>query len=191
MLTLRVSDLRQYTYCPRIVYYHYCLPNVRPVTYKMEAGKLAHNQEQDRERRRSLRAYHLADGDREFDVWLEDEALALRGKVDMVVRRATEVVPIEYKNSPGRMGHHIVLQLTAYGLLLERAGAPAAQRGFVYHIPARRAREVALTPALKREVEELLGTMRAMVTAELMPEPTRQRRKCPICEFRRFCNDVV
>lgn len=191
MLMLRVSDLRQYTYCPRIVYYDYCLPNVRPVTYKMQAGTIAHNQEQDRERRRSLRPYHLADGERSFDVWLEDEELGLRGKVDMVVRRETEIVPIEYKNSPGRMGHHVELQLVAYGLLLERQWHLPVQRGFVYHIPARRAREIACTAVLKREVEERLATMRVMIETESMPEPTRQRRKCAICEFRRFCNDVI
>lgn len=192
MLMLRVSDLRQYTYCPRIIYYDYCLPNVRPVTYKMTAGKLAHDAEQNRERRRSLRPYHLTDGERHFDVWLEDEALGLRGKVDMAIRReAEESIPIEYKNSPGRTGQHIVLQLAAYGILLERAWSLPVRRGFVYHIPARRAREIALTTALKREVEVLTGEMRAMITGERMPEPARQRRKCPLCEFRRFCNDVV
>jgi CRISPR-associated exonuclease Cas4 len=186
-----VSDIRQYTYCPRIVYYHYCLPDIRPTTYKMAAGKLAHGEEQERERRRSLRPYHLADGERTFDVWLDDEAVGLRGKVDMVVRRAEEIIPIEHKNSPGRMGQHVILQLMAYGLLLERQWQLPFRRGFVYHIPARRAREVETTEALLAAVHTCVAAMQAMVEAEQMPAPPEKRQKCAICEFRRFCNDVV
>lgn len=186
-----VSDIRQYTYCPRIVYYHYCLPDIRPTPYKMEAGKAAHIHEQDREHRRSLRPYHLTEGERAFDVWLDDETLGLRGKVDMVVRRADEVIPIEYKNSPGRMGQHIILQLMAYGLLLERQWHIPFRRGFVYYIPARRAREVVVTDELIGEVQTCVMAIQAMVEAERMPAPPRERQKCTICEFRRFCNDVV
>jgi CRISPR-associated exonuclease Cas4 len=189
--TLRVSDLRQYTYCARIVYYHYCLPAIRPVTYKMEAGKTAQREEEGRERRRSLRAYHLADGERHFDLWVSSDALALRGKVDMAIKRATEAVPVEYKDSPGRLGHHIILQVAAYGMLLEELWARPASRGFVYYIPARRSREIALTAEVRAQVQQTLAEIRAMVAQEHMPRPPRRRTKCEICEFRRFCNDVI
>ena len=43
-MLVRVSELRQYVYCPRIVYYSTCLPDVRPVTYTMEAGQRAHRE---------------------------------------------------------------------------------------------------------------------------------------------------
>lgn len=188
---LLVSDLRQYTYCPRIIYYRYCLPTVRPVTYKMEAGKAAHRDEADRERRRSLRTYRLDDGERAFDVWLEDEALGLRGKVDMTITRDEEVIPVEYKHSPGRLGRHVIMQLAGYGMLLAQATGRPALRGFVYYIPARRAREIPLDAELKAEVRQRVAAIAAMIAAEHMPPPTRQRARCEICEFRRFCNDVV
>ena len=41
-MTFTVTDLKQYEYCPRIVYYTYCLPLIRPTTFKMEAGVQAH-----------------------------------------------------------------------------------------------------------------------------------------------------
>jgi len=188
---LVVSDLRQYTYCPRIVYYRYCLPTVRPVTYKMEAGKEAHGEEADRERRRGLRTYGLVDGERVYDVWLEDEGLGLRGKLDMAIIRTTEVIPVEYKDSPGRMGRHVLLQLVGYALLLERAYGRPAHRGFVYHIPARRARECALDGDLRESAVALVNSIGAMIADERMPAPTPQRSRCELCEFSRFCNDVV
>ncbi len=191
-MNLLVSDIRQYTYCPRIVYYHYCLPRIRPTTYLMRAGQEAHAAEAERERRRSLRVYHLSDGERSFEVAVEDsEGLQLRGKVDMVVERAGEVIPIEHKNSPGRLGQHVILQLVAYGMLLAQQTHKPATRGFVYYIPARRAREIALTDALKITVRQQLTAMQEMIRKESMPAPPRTRKRCTICEFRRFCNDVV
>lgn len=186
-----VSDLRQYTYCPRIVYYRTVLPAIRPTTYMMEAGKQAHHDESDRERRRSLRTYRVPDGTRAFDIWLEDEALGLRGKLDMAILRAEEAIPVEYKHSPGRLGHHVILQLAAYGMLLEQAHGVPVTRGFVYFIPARRAREIALMPELKGEVRQLSDAIAEMVAGERMPGPPVQRSRCEACEFRRFCNDVV
>jgi len=186
-----VSDLRQYTYCPRIVYYHYCLPQIRPITYNMTAGQNAHQQEAGRERRRSLRPYRLPDGERHFDVWLSSAALGLRGKVDMAVQRAAEIIPIEYKNSPGRSGRHILLQLTAYGMLLEERYDLPAPRGFIYYIPARRAREIALTADLRQDVVHTIQEIQEMITHERMPPPPHQRAKCELCEFHRFCNDVI
>ena len=53
--SLRVIDLKQYEYCPRIVYYEYCLPGVRPTTYKMAAGIAAQDRVNTLEERRGLR----------------------------------------------------------------------------------------------------------------------------------------
>lgn len=186
-----VSDLRQYLYCPRIIYYRYCLPQIRPVTYKMTAGKEAQDSEEQREQRRSLRAYGLADGEHYFNFDVESEAWDLRGRLDLAIRRAAEAIPVEYKDSPGRAGPHVLLQLAAYGMLLETTWHLPAQRGFIYFIPARRAREIALTPELRAQVHSAVNAIKTIIQTESMPHPTPQRTKCAICEFRRFCNDVV
>ncbi len=186
-----VSDLRQYTWCPRIVYYHYCLPDVRPLTFKMQAGLEAQASETLREARRSLSRYGLEEGERFVQLALESTRLPLRGRVDLAIRCAQEAIPVEYKDSPGRSGEHIVLQLMAYALLLEELWALPARRGFIYFIPARRAREVALTAEWRLKVEQTLQAMDMMVRNETMPEPPKQRAKCRVCEFWRFCNDVI
>lgn len=195
-LVFTVTDLKQYEYCARIVYFTYCLPLIRPTTFKMDAGVQAHDVAPDLERRRSLKAYRLGDGDREFDVWLESPRLGLRGRVDMVITRVGgggitgEVIPVEYKHSPGRGGPGWALQLAAYGTMLEESRGQEVQRGFIYYIPQRRAREVALTADLKGRVAVSVQAMREMVELERMPPPVAQRAKCTACEFRRFCNDV-
>lgn len=189
-ITFQVTDLKQYVYCPRVVFFAYCLPLIRPTTYKMEAGIAAHDVAKEQELRRSLRRYGLTEGERFFDLWLASEALGLRGRIDLSIRTTTEAIPVEYKNSPGRAGRHFKLQLAAYGRMLEEVWGLPVRRGFLYFLPLRRAEEVKLTLALRREVEETVAAMRCMVEKEAMPGPPRSRRPCVACEFRLFCNDL-
>lgn len=78
-LLLEVTDLKQWRYCPRVVFYRYCLPAIRPVTYSMVAGIAQHIDAVALEERRSLRAYGLTEGERHFDVALTSPRLGLTG----------------------------------------------------------------------------------------------------------------
>jgi CRISPR-associated exonuclease Cas4 len=189
-----VTDLKQWTYCPRILYYYMCLPKVRPTTYKMEAGIEAGQDEEGREIRRSLRVYGLREGRREFNVPLESERYGLRGKADMVIwlehpTPDSEVIPVDYKLSE-KDGDHFKLQLMAYGLLLEESSGIPARRAFLYEIPTRKVIEVRLDKRLREKLITALEMMHRMLYTEVMPDPTPQSNKCLACEFRRFCNDV-
>lgn len=188
----RVTDLKQWTYCPRVLYYHMCLPKVRPVTYKMEAGKDAGLAEEGREARRSLKAYGLKEGRREFEVPLLSSTLGLRGKPDMVIwlDEAHEVIPVDYKLSD-TAGEHFKLQIAAYGVMLEDISGYTAKRGFLYSIPKRKAEEVKIDKRAREKLQSALTEMHRILRYELIPAPTPNRNKCLACEFRRFCNDVL
>lgn len=196
-IIFRVVDLKQYVYCPRLIYYLHCLPDIRPVTYKMEAGLAAQDEEESRAARRSLRAYGLSRGTLETNVLLESAALGLRGVVDVVISTddnpsgEMEQIPVDYKLSDREMGIHFKLQLLAYGLLLAEVRKLPVKRGFLYSIPRRQASQVVFTPALRSQLIEALNQMQEIVGREKMPNPVQQRSKCQVCEFRRFCNDVI
>lgn len=182
-----VTELRQYTYCPRVVYYMGILP--RPLTGKMREGLQSHADEEDRERRRSLRPYGLTSGERRFGVRLEDRALGLRGAIDMLVMTDTEVIPIEHKLSQGRLSQTHRVQLAAYSLLAEAAYGLPALRAFVYWIPSRRASEVPITQELRNHVRGLISAVQRLRLDEALPDPTPVLARCTDCEFRRFCGD--
>jgi CRISPR-associated exonuclease Cas4 len=191
--TFRVIDLKQYVYCPRILYYHTVLPQVRPVTYKMEAGIAAHQTAVEREERRSLRPYGLKTGERHFNIALHSPALALTGEVDMVIETERELIPVDYKNSR-KVGSHFKLQLVAYGRLLASVwpdSGKVVKRGFLYLIPERKATVVSFTLGLQRQFDQALADLHAIAIRQQVPAPTSQKGKCVDCEFRRFCNDVL
>ena len=193
---LRVTDLKQFAYCPRIPYYHYCLPEVRPTTYKMDAGIRAQDRAEELEGRRSLRAYGLAEGRRHFNVSLASTRLGVSGQIDLVVEHVVDgegrLTPVDYKLSRREPGRHFKLQLACYALLLEEFWRQPVDEGFLYLIPARRAVRVPVTTRLRNDVRRQLEEIRALVLAERMPPvPPKQRGRCVDCEFRRFCNDVL
>ena len=184
-----VTDLKQYMYCPRILYYQTCLPTIRPTTYKMRAGIEVHEEERQRASRRSTQWYGLAEGEHLFDVSVQSSTLGLSGRIDEVVRTAAEMVPVDYKMAR-QVGYHYKVQLAAYAMLLEETHQTQVQRGVIYLIPSRKANEVPITRALRRQVLQTLDTMRVIAEQETIPAPTDWRQRCAGCEFRRFCNDV-
>ena len=193
---LKVTDLKQFAYCPRIPYYHYCLPEVRPTTYKMDAGIRAQDRAEELERRRSLRAYGLTEGERHFNVSLASGQLGVSGQIDLVIKHTVNgedrLIPVDYKLSRREPGRHFKLQLACYALLLEEVWQLPVEHGFLYLIPARKAVRVPVTTRLRNDVRRQLAEIRTLVLAERMPPvPARQRSRCVDCEFRRFCNDTL
>lgn len=189
---LNVTDIRQFIYCPRIVYYTVGLDLPRPLTAKMEVGTASHSLAEDKERRRTFRAYGVQEegASREFGVSLYAERLGLGGRIDMALVLPQEVCPVEYKDSVGPLGLHHKYQLTAYALLAEEYWGKPVRRVFVYWIPLRKAQEIAITPAMRRYTTRLLNAMRRMLEEDVRPGPTSRRARCHDCEFRRYCPDV-
>lgn len=191
--TFRVIDLKQYVYCSRVFYYQTILPQVRPITYKMEEGARVHREVEANEKRRSLHTYGLAQGQRYYNLALYNPDLNLSGEIDMVIDTGEELIPVDYKNAQ-RERPHYRLQLMAYGRLLELADAkepPLVKRGFLYLIPQRRAVEIKFTPQLRRKLADVLQWMQAIAYKQQMPPPAARIAQCVDCEFRRFCNDVL
>ena len=196
-ILFEVTDLKQYTVCPRIVFYRYCLPKVRPVTVLMEEGTLQHEEEDEREERRSLRTYGLTQGERVSHLALRSERLGLSGRVDLAIAipnrsmPEAEAIVVEYKYSEQKAGSHFKLQLAAYALLVEEAWGLPVKRAFLYSIPLRCAEAIAITPRLRASVIQTVESIRQCVAEEILPMPPSSLGRCVACEFRRFCNDVV
>ena len=191
--SLEVTDIKQYAYCPRVVYYRYCLPTLRRVTHKMHAGKAAHQVDQRRERRRSLAAYGLESGERYYDVHLYSPRMGLSGIVDMVIvhenEKGREAIPVDYKFAR-KARRSWKQQLAAYGMLLEEAWGLPVRHGYIYLLMLRKAEKVRISAREKGAARAILGRIREMIDSEQTPEPSGARGRCVDCEFRRFCNDV-
>jgi len=189
-IMFRVSDVRQYVYCPRIIYYNYVIPVPRHKTVKMESGQASHQDFAEMEKRRTLAKYGLDSGRREFSVYLESPRLGLSGILDMLISTDQGIYPVEFKNTSGGMGLHHKYQLAAYAMLVECLRRRPVRQGFVYVLPVKRAFTVVVDDAVRQHTKRILSSMRNLVQRGLIPPRTRSGGRCRDCEFRNYCGDA-
>lgn len=188
---ITVTQLKSYFYCQRIAYYETCLPRIRPRTYAMEAGQDAHEEERARARRRTLKAYELPVGERQFNVRIESSTINLRGIIDeLVVTPEPKWFPVDYKLSE-TSSVSFEMQVVAYALLLEAVYQTQVTHGFIYLIGRRETLPVVIDASARQVVLDAIQQILKMRLSEVMPAPVTERTRCRACEFRRFCNDVV
>src|SRR5260370_39198656 len=190
LLPMRVNDLKQFEYCPRIVFYNTVMPLDRKVTFKMQRGKEAEFRLDALEKRRSLRRYKLGDGERRFHVWLHSERLGLSGKIDLLIISSHGYFPVDFKYTLGRPHRNHISQLAGYAVLVEEQYQTVVDTAFIYLAPFGELVAIKMTEELKAEVVDRLSRIREMVREEMLPAPTPVRARCAECEFRNYCGDI-
>ena len=190
LIPLRVNDLKQFEYCPRIVFYNTVMPLERKTTVKMERGKDEEFRLDALEKRRTLKRYDLGSGERRFHVWLESPTLGLSGKLDLLIVSNKGYFPVDFKYTRGRPHRNHVVQLAGYGLLVEEKFRTRVDTAFIYLTPVQQVISIGLTGQLKEEVRQRLSEMRTMIHDEILPPATPVRGRCEECEFRNYCGDV-
>ncbi|HLG71879.1 MAG TPA: CRISPR-associated protein Cas4 [Chloroflexota bacterium] len=188
-LWFNVTDVRQFLYCPRLLHFRLSQPLRHRLSFKMEEGVRMHERAGELERRRSLRAYGLSDGTRRFGVELASARLGIRGKLDMLIERPFEAIPVEFKHAHAEAQTNHRYQLTLYALLAEEAQRRPVRRGFLFYLLDGVAEEVLLTEGMRRFVTRTLREMRAVAYGDGMPQGTRRLGRCWACEYLHFCND--
>jgi len=190
LTVVTVNDIKQYIYCPRIIYFYYIVPvSVKP-TYKMEAGTASQERVESLELRRGLGRYHLSEGERLFNRQLFSSTIGLSGKIDLIIRSGNRNYPVDFKHSLERVHLNHIMQLGAYSLLLEETFSCPVEEGFIYFVPGKRVNRIAITGEIKSAVREIIEEIRRMLTDEAMPEQPKNRNRCQDCEFKNYCNDV-
>lgn len=185
---IRVSDLKQYPYCPRIIYWTYCCPVEPPATYKMEWGKEQHTEEEQKELRRTLDRFGLKSGEKRFGVQIFGAGLS--GKLDLLIITDDELIPVEYKytRDPSAPGHYA--QLYGYALALKEQFSTPVKRGFLWYPRLKEIEEVSITPEAIFKIKREIAEIKELINKSLLPKPATNKAKCEPCEFNRFCNDV-
>lgn len=190
MELIPVVELRQWTYCPRVVYYHLTMSGAARSTYKMEEGLRAQDLIESLEMRRTLGAYGMAGAERQFGVWLQDEKLGLTGKVDLLLRAEETAAVVDFKLTSGEVADNQRMQLAGYAMLVESALGVRAPVTFLYRIPDNKVFAVPIDTLLKERVRRTVEAIRDMRISEELPEPTAVRARCVECEYANYCGDI-
>jgi CRISPR-associated exonuclease Cas4 len=191
--TLRVSDLRQWTYCPRVAWWTHVCPVGKLESFKMRQGLLKERRLQRLQKRRTLRSFGLKGvaGEIECNVTLYSPKLQLSGRLDMLLRWGSARYPVEIKftRGPARLNHR--LQLAGYALLLEEEFGVPVSHGYVVRLPDDTVDRVSIDGPLRELTLKTMEALRTMMRQERMPPASPLLARCVDCEYRLFCGDIV
>ena len=185
-----VSDLVQYYYCPRKVYFSKVLGLPTVHKRKMEFGKEEHQKEHRRSKeRKSVYGFDRKDVEAVYHkLYVEYEEIGLFGQIDTVLElKDGSLVPVEVKYSNFvTVFKNWKKQLVAYALLLEKRFGKEVKKGVLYFPKQRKKLIVYITAEDKKFVMKDIKEIRKLVKSEKMP---RGRDRCGYCEMRKFCKE--
>lgn len=187
---IAVTELKQWVYCARIVYYHQVMPGVGKATYKMKEALVAQDLVESLEMRRSLREYGLESAQREFGRWLADEKIGLSGKIDLLLKGPEVSAVVDFKLTSSEPSENHRMQLAGYAVLVEEVMRVPVRLGFIYRIPDNRVFAFEITEARKDTVHEAVRDIERLRARQEFPAATSLRGRCVECEYSNFCGDV-
>ncbi len=187
---LTVTDIVQFHYCPRKVYFLRVMDVPAGVRRKMVYGDEVH----EREKRRMLERKDIYGFSKDEvadviqDLQIESKRLGLRGKLDVTLRmRDGELVPVETKYtdfaSPQR---HYLKQLYSYALLLEEWGGRVVKRGVIYFSQQKKPETIEITSEDKESIIRDIQIIEKMLASEEPPRAV-SAEKCRYCEVEKYC----
>lgn len=188
--SITVSDIVQYFYCPRKIYFLKTLGVPVVVRAKMEYGKEVH----ERERRRMLERTQIYGFERSEveevlqGLQIEDLEIGLRGKVDVVLKlRTGEFIPVDTKYTDEVwVQKQYRKQLHAYALLLDHRFKTNVVTGVIYFSKQKETRTIKITEEDKRALRRNIEYIKRIIASEVMPRGVSQE-KCEYCEVKKYC----
>jgi CRISPR-associated exonuclease Cas4 len=180
-----VTDIKQYIYCPRIVYFDRVLHAAPVFGSQQEDSREQHEAYVAKELRRKDAVYYSSEfvgAEKLLFASLSSSRYGLQGNVDCIIKTAKgEYIPVEYKNmnsDRGRVCMQHKYQLVGYALLIEDNFDTVVKRAFVDYIPEGLILQFEITPTIKIFVKRILGHIRRIIKDEELPPIRIAKHKC-------------
>ena len=187
LYSLPVNLIRQWCFCPRIVYYRELLnmSAVEPLWSKQ--GTSFHGREQLLFRRRNLTRFCLSEGKKRYNQSLKSDRLQLHGIADLLIETENSVHAVDFKCSRKvKLGHR--LQLCAYAMLAEEYIGKPAGRAFIL-TEENKTIGVIVDSELRNAVLRTRDQIIAMLNKGGKPPSSATVHQCTQCEYLNNCND--
>ncbi|MCR4428822.1 MAG: CRISPR-associated protein Cas4 [Caldiserica bacterium] len=189
-IILPVSTIKDYFFCPRIIFFSFCGSFPFKTTQKMESGKEGHRVIKNLEGRRTLKKYGLAEGDRLFNLKLFSPRLGLSGVLDLLIVSKKEYFPVDFKFFSQKMNLGYKYQLCAYSLLVEEEFNVPVRTGFLYFVTVKKIFALNLSQEIKTYTKILIDRIRRIISEELFPPGSRISSRCQECDFWAYCGGI-
>jgi len=188
LFSVPVNLIRQWCYCPRVVYYMELtdIALYRPAWVKQ--GENFHRLETKLWQRRNLSRFNLDKGRVHHNLTMRDDELKLHGIVDMAIETNEAVYAVEFKLSATNKKRGDQLQLAGYAMLLEKHFSKPSPVGFLVG-KGKVLHTIDIDAGKRDAVTTTADKIRRMLRRGLKPESSATVTQCCACEYVNFCND--
>lgn len=188
---LTPTDLLQYCYCPRFIYFERVLmiPERQEKRWKVRKGREVHKQRAMRNRDYKRKKLDVVE--KKVEIPIKSQKLGFRGEVDEVLFLGDgTAAPLDYKYAEwkGRMWISHRLQNVLYGLMIEQAYDRPVKRGYlVFTRSKNHVEEVEHRQKDIERVYEMRDDIMRILRAGYYPEGTSWQARCGDCCYKNIC----
>ncbi len=188
---ITVSDVMEYLFCPRFIYFMYCLmiPQHEERHYKVLKGRELHAAREKVNRnyiRKKLQCER-----KEIAVYLVSRRYHVKGEVDEVLFLSDgTAAPMDYKFAEYRdtIFRTHKYQSALYGLMIADCYDIAVKRGFVCYTRSNHlVKEVPLGDKDFERAISIVDNVLTIIQKGFFPAPTRYKARCIDCAYRNIC----
>ncbi len=188
-LSITPSDIIQYLYCPRFIYFEKVLaiPQYEEKSYKVMRGRALH------ENKNSTNQAYLRKKIGAVKKWQEQYLTndLLRGKVDEVLELEDgTMAPLDYKFAQykERVFSTYRTQLYCYACLIEDNFGKEVNRGFLVYTRSRnKLVTVPVAESDKEKVRQCAEEIRKIIENNVFPKATAYKKRCSGCTYSNIC----
>jgi len=184
-----INLIRQYHFCPRIVYYN-LLTNIKPTYPKhVQLGSDYHTLQNKLIKHRRFKKLKINYTDIITEQYIEDKELGIGGIVDLFFICKDEVVPIEFKFIEKKPSFSNILQVVAYGLILEKEYNLPFKKAYIIYSNNIKFYKVEDIQKYKKSLFKTINEINEIVQLGILPDSSANEHKCSQCEYLNFCDD--
>lgn len=185
-----VTWIKQYHFCPKIIYYVAVLGYKEKPTETMKEGKEHHTKEDKKAQRRTTLS-----GERKEPVtrhWSKlpatSKTLGIYGIIDEVAETQHGLTLIEnkYTKAPRKPYPGHIYQAAAYAMLAEEKLGKPIKKIKINYLKDKKSIEIPLTEQIRKHVKWTINKIKEIIEKE-KPPPTRQTTKCHNCGYKKIC----
>ena len=183
------THIKDYAFCPTILYHKYVRGVIEPKTPLMEEGRLQYLKDAkgSRERTTLLNSRRIKVEKMLFSYKLTSNKHKIHGIADTIywTNNKMHILEIKYSNLRKPMPGHIY-QTAAYALMAEETFKQPAYKIIIYYKPAKKWIEKRYTNQLRAYTIKIIQKTREILEGEEIPE-IKWRHQCRSCWYRKFC----
>ncbi|MEM2955069.1 MAG: CRISPR-associated protein Cas4 [Candidatus Nanoarchaeia archaeon] len=185
-IMLTATDVMNYNYCPRIIFYVHVLKKPQITTKKEYKGREKFEEFKLKLKRSKIKNLSF---EKLFNVKLVSEKLGLKTIADSIIinRKKRECYPVQAKFSiaPIKVYRTQRIQLLMEAILIEELTGFKVPFGYIKFLRSGDLLKIPLTA--REDAYKTFKSIREIIIEENFPESTPYKKRCIDCCFKRFC----